>query len=56
LGVQTIFTDEDADLSGIAGEKGDLFVNAVLQETFVDVSEEGVKAAAATFASKLLFC
>ncbi|XP_068914664.1 alaserpin-like [Tenebrio molitor] len=36
-------------LYGIAGEKGDLFVNAVLQKTFVDVSEEGVEAAAATF-------
>ncbi|KAJ3624394.1 hypothetical protein MTP99_018019 [Tenebrio molitor] len=49
LGVHTIFTEGDADLSGIAGEKGDLFVNAVLQKTFVDVSEEGVEAAAATF-------
>jgi serpin B len=50
LGVQAMFSDEDADLSGIAGEKGELLVDAVLQKTFIDVSEEGVEAAAATFA------
>ncbi|XP_068913210.1 alaserpin-like isoform X3 [Tenebrio molitor] len=48
LGVRRIFSEDDADLSGIAGEKGDLVVNAVLQKTFIDVSEEGVEAASAT--------
>jgi serpin B len=48
LGVHRIFSDDDADLSGIAGEKGDLLVNEILQKTFIDVSEEGVEAAAAT--------
>jgi serpin B len=51
-----MFSEEDADLSGIAGEKGELLVDAVLQKTFIDVSEEGVEAAAATFAGKLVFC
>jgi serpin B len=50
LGVQEMFSEDDADLSGIAGEKGELLVDAVLQKTFIDVSEEGVEAAAATFA------
>jgi serpin B len=51
-----MFSEDDADLSGIAGEKGELLVDAVLQKTFIDVSEEGVEAAAATFAGKLVFC
>jgi serine protease inhibitor len=55
LGVHRIFSDDDADLSGISGEKGDLLVNEILQKTFIDVSEEGVEAAAATDLSKLVF-
>jgi serpin B len=55
LGVHRIFSEDDADLSGIAGEKGDLVVNAVLQKTFIDVSEEGVEAASATSVGKLVF-
>jgi serpin B len=51
-----MFSEDDADLSGIAGEKGDLVVDAVLQKTFIDVSEEGVEAAAATFVGKVVFC
>ncbi|XP_063917698.1 alaserpin-like [Zophobas morio] len=50
LGVVTVFTDFQADLSGIAGEPGDLVVNEVVQKSFIDVNEEGVEAAAATFA------
>ncbi|KAJ3624383.1 hypothetical protein MTP99_018009 [Tenebrio molitor] len=49
LGVQKIFDAKEADLSGVAGEKGDLIVSEVAQKTFIDVSEEGVEAAAATF-------
>ncbi|RZC42489.1 Serpin domain containing protein, partial [Asbolus verrucosus] len=49
LGVNKTFSAEEADLSGIAGEKGDLFVNEVLQKAFIEVDEEGVEAAAATF-------
>jgi serpin B len=47
--VQKIFNETEADLSGISGEKGDLIVSQVAQKTFIDVSEEGVEAAAATF-------
>jgi serpin B len=47
--VQKIFNETEADLSGIAGEKGDLIVDEVAQKTFIDVSEEGVEAAAASF-------
>jgi serpin B len=51
LGVKKIFDAQEADLSGVAGEKGDLIVDEVAQKTFIDVSEEGVEAAAATLAS-----
>jgi serpin B len=47
--VQKIFDEKEADLSGVAGEKGDLIVNEVAQKTFIDVSEDGVEAAAATY-------
>ncbi|XP_064213734.1 antichymotrypsin-2-like [Tribolium castaneum] len=49
LGVAKVFDDEQADLSGIAGEKGDLVIDKIVQKTFIDVSEEGVEAAAATY-------
>jgi serpin B len=47
--VNKIFDEKEADLSGVAGEKGDLIVNEVAQKTFIDVDEGGVEAAAATF-------
>ncbi|XP_023929993.1 leukocyte elastase inhibitor-like isoform X1 [Lingula anatina] len=37
-----------ADLSGIGGKPGDLFVSKAIHEAFVDVNEEGTEAAAAT--------
>ncbi|KAJ3644610.1 hypothetical protein Zmor_022330 [Zophobas morio] len=49
LGVNLIFREGQADLSGIAGNKGELFVDKVRQKTFIDVSETGVEAAGATF-------
>jgi serpin B len=48
LGVKKAFGDE-ADLSGIAGEKGDLVISNIVQKSFIDVNEEGVEAAAATY-------
>ena len=48
-----MFTNE-ADLSGIAANKGDLTVGEVVQKTFIDVNEEGVEAAAATEVCKIL--
>jgi serpin B len=49
LGVKKAFEDGDADFSGIAGEKGELFINDVVQKTYIDVNEDGVEAAAATY-------
>ncbi|XP_974288.1 alaserpin [Tribolium castaneum] len=51
LGVSKAFNEAEADLSGIAGNKGDLVVDSVNQKTFVGVEEGGVEAAAAAFAS-----
>ncbi|XP_013790199.1 leukocyte elastase inhibitor-like [Limulus polyphemus] len=47
IGIEDMFQDEKADLSGITGQQ-DLFVGAVVHKSFVDVSEEGTEAAAAT--------
>jgi serpin B len=49
LGVKKAFEDGEADFSGIAGEKGELFINDVVQKTYIDVNEDGVEAAAATY-------
>ncbi|RZB40088.1 Serpin domain containing protein, partial [Asbolus verrucosus] len=48
LGVSKAFDEKQADLSGIAGGKGDLIIDNIVQKTFIDVSEDGVEAAAAT--------
>jgi serpin B len=51
LGVKRAFDAEQADLSGIAGAKGDLIIDKIAQKTVIDVNEEGVEAAASTFLS-----
>ena len=47
LGMKRAFAADGADLSGIDGTR-ELFVSDVVHEGFVDVSEEGTEAAAAT--------
>jgi len=48
LGMTRAFRQELADFSGINGKIADLFVTSVTHETFLDVNEEGIEAAAFT--------
>ena len=48
LGMGIAFDARTADLSGIAGTPGDLFISRVKHKTFLDVNEEGTEAAAVT--------
>ncbi|XP_067134288.1 leukocyte elastase inhibitor-like [Centruroides vittatus] len=47
MGITDLFDPSKADLSGI-NNKRDLYVDEVIHKTFIDVSEEGTEAAAAT--------
>jgi serpin B len=48
MGMTAAFSPAQADLSGIGGSKGELYITAVLQKTFIGVDERGTEAAAAT--------
>ncbi|XP_044253428.1 alaserpin-like [Tribolium madens] len=54
LGVSKAFEDGEADFSLIAGRKGELFISDIVQKTFIEVDENGIEAAAATFIIKLI--
>ncbi len=51
LGCTDIFDAGSADLSGIAGQKGEIFVSKVIHKTHIEVDREGTKAAAVTIVS-----
>jgi serpin B len=48
LGMRLAFEPGRADLSGIAGKPGDLYVRSVVHEAYLRVDEAGTEAAAAT--------
>lgn len=48
LGATDVFSSATADLSGIAGEPGDIYVSQVIHKTHIEVDAEGTKAAAVT--------
>ncbi|HTX07703.1 MAG TPA: serpin family protein [Solirubrobacteraceae bacterium] len=48
LGMPLAFDPQRADLSGIAGAPGYLYIQHVIHEAYIDVDEAGTKAAAAT--------
>lgn len=54
LGLQDLFNNSKADLSGMSGSR-DLFISKIVHKSFVEVNEEGTEAAAAT-AGIAAFC
>ncbi|MGH2886352.1 MAG: serpin family protein [Solirubrobacteraceae bacterium] len=48
LGMRLAFEPGGADLSGIAGKPGDLYIKSVVHEAYLSVDEAGTEAAAAT--------
>ncbi len=48
MGMPLAFQPGRADLSGIAGPPGYLYIQHVIHEAYIDVDEAGTKAAAAT--------
>ena len=51
LGCKDIFDPNTADLSGIAGNQGDIYVSKIIHKTHIEVDRAGTKAAAATVVS-----
>ena len=51
MGCNSIFYPQSADLSGIAGNRGDIYVSEIIHKTHIEVTRAGTKAAAATAVS-----
>lgn len=48
LGATDVFDPVKADLSGISGAPGDIYVSKVIHKTHIEVDRKGTKAAAVT--------
>ncbi len=48
LGMNRAFSDVDADFSGLAGEPGEIWIDAIFHKAFVALDEQGTEAAAST--------
>jgi serpin B len=48
LGISRAFDGSRADFSGINGKTNDLFVREAMHDTYLDVNEKGIEAAAST--------
>ena len=48
MGMKLAFDDQKADLSGMAGKPGDLYISKVIHQAYIDVNEEGTEAAGST--------
>uniref|UniRef100_H0WKU7 Serpin domain-containing protein n=1 Tax=Otolemur garnettii TaxID=30611 RepID=H0WKU7_OTOGA len=55
LGVEDLFNDSKADLSGMSGAR-DIFVSKIVHKSFVEVNEEGTEAASAIGVLIIPFC
>ena len=51
MGCKSIFYPQSADLSGIVGNQGDIYVSEIIHKTHIEVTRAGTKAAAATAVS-----
>ena len=56
LGAGDVFDENKADLSGIAGVPGDLYVSKVIHKTHIEVDRTGTKASAVTVVTNEVAC